>query len=302
MRRHRKQGLVLLLGLLNWSALPVEAVTRTDAGEGPVEVVFTESSRGHLIVEVSVDGGPPVPFALDTAAGRTMIHEGRLEELGLRSVEAIGSPDVVQGAHGQHTLGWTRLESLEIGGVTLGEMDAGTMDLGHIEGDDMVLFGVLGADVLSRFDLELKLAERSVVFHRPAGSAEDCAVCLGEVGVPFDLVQGTHIQIELTIDETPIAAIVDTGSGRTGMNRRGAEALGLELPPVPPGAHAVALRISEVRLAGSTLARDLLVGVVDLPVFEALGLADQPAMILGTNALANRRVGISYALQCLSVD
>lgn len=40
---------------------------------------------------------------------------------------------------------------------------------------------------------------------------------------------------------------------------------------------------------------------VDLPAFEALGMADGPALLAGTAMLADRRVGISCGLNRISI-
>jgi predicted aspartyl protease len=268
------------------------------AGTG-IEIPFDMGPRGHILVNVSLNGHEPVPFALDTGAGRTVVNQARLSALGL---EERSSTDTVQGAHGQFEMGLTDVGSLSVGGAALGALELGTMDLTNVEGDDMTLFGVLGFDVLSRFDLTLDFVSNTVVLHPLAADPDDCAVCQGEIWAPFDLVGGTHIEIEVSISDQPIAAILDTGSGRTGMNRRAATAIGVELPATVPGGHAAALKVGELKLGSSVLARDVIVGVVDLPVFAALGFADEPAMLLGTGTLAGRRVGISYGLRRLSVE
>jgi predicted aspartyl protease len=263
------------------------------------EIPFTKGPRGHLLVDVVVNGGEPVPFAVDTGAGRTVLHQGRLSSLGL---EARDSDQSVSGAHQELPMGLTEVESLRFGRITLGALELATMDLSHVESAEMELFGVLGFDVLSSFDLEIDLAKETAWLYPPARSLEECGVCKGQIEVSFELIKGTHIGFEVEISDQPITAVLDTGSGRTGMNRLAAESIGIELPPTPPGHHGPALRVGELHLGGSILARDLIVGVVDLPVFEPLGVAAQPAMIIGTGALTGRRLGISYGLKRLSVD
>nr|NIQ57225.1 clan AA aspartic protease [Gemmatimonadota bacterium]NIR39266.1 clan AA aspartic protease [Actinomycetota bacterium]NIS33974.1 clan AA aspartic protease [Actinomycetota bacterium]NIU68780.1 clan AA aspartic protease [Actinomycetota bacterium]NIW30632.1 hypothetical protein [Actinomycetota bacterium] len=231
------------------------------------EVPFVSGPRGHLLVDVALNGREPVRFALDTGAGRTVVNEARLADLGLMR---RFSTDTVQGAHERSAMGLTDVGALSIGDIALGALELATMDLTHVEGDDMTLFGVLGFDVLSRFDLILDFEDNTVLFHPRAESLDGCAVCQGEISVPFDLVAGTHIRTEVSISDQPIAAILDTGSGRTGMNLLAAAAIGVELPATPPTGHAPALRVGEIGLGGGVLARQVVVGVVDLPVFEAL--------------------------------
>jgi hypothetical protein len=46
---------------------------------------------------------------------------------------------------------------------------------------------------------------------------------------------------------------------------------------------------------GGRLVSTAPVAIIDLPVFASLGLDDEPAMLLGTNFLEGRRIGIDYA-------
>ncbi|MDH5589689.1 MAG: aspartyl protease family protein [Gemmatimonadota bacterium] len=262
------------------------------------ETPFVLSPRGHILVDVALDGRDPVPFALDTGAGRTVVNQARLIDLGL---EHRSSTQTVQGAHDRSALGFTDVDSLTVGGMALGAFELATMDLTHVESEDMPLFGVLGFDILSRFDLMLDLVNNTFSLYSPADSPDDCSVCQGPISVPFELAEGTHILVDLAISGQAIAAVLDTGSGRTGMNPLGARALGIELPATIPDRHGPALQVGEIMLGGKTLARDVIVGVVDLPAFKTLGLDNQPAILLGTGTLAGRRVGISYGLRRLSV-
>ena len=270
-------------------------------GAGPddgIEIPFELGDRGHILVDVRVDGHGPVPFALDTGAGRTMLNRSRLGTLDL---EERPSGQTVQRAHQTSGMGLVDVGAFSMGEASFGSLELGTIDLADVEGGDTTLFGVLGFDILGRFDISLDFEDGIVVLYPRAEDVGGCSVCEGELSVPFDLAQGTHIRFEVTISDQPISVILDTGSGRTGMNRLAAEAIGVELPPTMPGGHAPALRVGEIHMGEGSLARDVIVGVIDLPVFQALGVADGPAMLMGTGTLAGRRVGISYGLGRISV-
>lgn len=266
---------------------------------GSFEVPFTLGPRGHLIVDVYLGGEGPFPFALDSGAGRTVVNRARLGPLGLVERPTGG---IAQGAHETFDLGLADVAALEIGDVALDSLELAVMELSHIESPDMPLFGVLGYDVFGRWDLLIDLGAERVAFHPRAETESDCVVCSGDIVVPFVLNNGTHVQFEVVISDQSLTAILDTGSGRSGMNSLAANAIGVELPPARPGAHGPALQVGEMRLGDGVLARDVIVGVVDLPVFEQLGLAEGPAMLLGTAALAGKRVGIAYGLERMSVS
>ncbi len=264
----------------------------------PMILPFTTGARGHVFVDVIVNGDRRVPFVLDTGAGRTMLNQARLDSLGIAQ---RASTDTVQGAHGKFAMGLADVESLALGGVALGALELGTMDLTGVESGGSPVFGVIGYDVLSRFDVLLDFEQQTIALHPRAGSLDACAVCAGAMTVSFDLAEDTIIRFEVTINGQPIAALLDTGSARSGMNHLAAKAIGVQLPPTPPGGHGPALQVDAVKMGGEVLARKLIVGVVDLPVFTAVGVADGPAMLVGTRALVGRRVGISYGVERLSI-
>ena len=272
---------------------PTEGIT-----EG-IEIPFELGPRGHILIDVAVNRSDAVTFVLDTGAGRTAINRTRLGALGL--VERP-SGDTLQGAHGRVAMGVTDVASLAIGDAAFGSLELVTMDLTAVEAGTMTLFGVLGYDILSHYDVAIDFGGRTVVFHPRAEELAACVVCEGEISVPFALAEGTHIRIEISISDQPIQAILDTGSGRSGMNGHAARAIGIDVPAAAPGSHAPALQVGALHLGDGVLARDVIVGVVDLPVFEGLGVGDGPALLLGTGALAGRRVGISYGLQRLSIQ
>ncbi|MEJ2540736.1 MAG: retropepsin-like aspartic protease [Gemmatimonadota bacterium] len=279
---------------------PTVSMPHLDTDErARIEVPFEMSPRGHIMVEVSVDGGEAVPFALDTGAGITILNQARLGTLG---VTERASGEVAQRAHGTVSLGRAEVDALSMGEAVFGGMEVGVMDLTDVEAGQMVSYGILGFDILSRFDVSLDFRNRTVALYPRADDLASCKVCDGEISTPFERAGGTHIRFDVTISDQSIPAILDTGSGRNGMNLLAAAAIGVDLPATIPGGHAPGLNVGAIHMGGGTLARNVPVGVIDLPAFAALGLADGPAILLGTGALAGRRVGISYGLNRISIE
>ena len=93
---------------------------------------------------------------------------------------------------------------------------------------------------------------------------------------------------------------MDTGSGHSGLNFNAARALGVTLPPSPAGApagHRFGLETGPVRVGETVLTERTALFVMDHPVMAALGLADRPSMLLGTDQLQGKTLTICYGLE-----
>ena len=105
-----------------------------------------------------------------------------------------------------------------------------------------------------------------------------------------------------TVDEKPVKALLDTGAGHSGLNSKAVAALGITLPPMPagtPAGHGLGLQAGPVTVGDSTLVARATLRVMDHPIMEALGLANGPTMLIGTDQLADRSVTICYRLRRL---
>lgn len=172
----------------------------------------------------------------------------------------------------------------------------------------MAADGLLGLDVLSKFRLSLDLEQRRVslapsgpeVFAE--GSASAIATRLpGEtraVTGPF----GQLIQLNTVVDGVPTAAFVDSGAQYSIGNLALAQATGADLGgrvlPIygvtGQTSSAVVSGVRDLRIGHSVLGATPLL-FADLHAFEALGLADRPALLLGADILYRfRRVVLDY--------
>jgi predicted aspartyl protease len=245
-------------------------------------------------------------FALDTAATTNVVAAGwaQAADLGLPD----GAAAEVVRAHGSSGAAMTRIGRLEVGAIAVRDEPALIMDLAQVAGPDMRLDGLIGVPLLEDFDVVLDFDAAAVSFY-PRGSIDRLrqeqrhtlsAMLDADPGLA---VHANLILVEVRRDGIPITAVLDTGSGRSGINSAAAAALGISLPPgftgTPDhgGGHGAvaALPSMEITLGDGRLSSRDPVAIVDLPAFESLGLGRQPAMLLGTNFLEGRRVGLDYA-------
>ena len=114
---------------------------------------------------------------------------------------------------------------------------------------------------------------------------------------------GNLLTIPVTIGDVTATAVLDTGARKTRINWKLGTLLGLD-PAKPAKGDTIqgatnkaietgATSVSNVQLGDRALI-DAPVLVADLPVFEAFGVADRPAIILGLDWLTETRMVIDF--------
>jgi len=253
---------------------------------------------------VSVDGRAPLTFILDTGAGKTTVTPALARDLGLSAVP--GESAGMRGVHGLTENPIVRIPSLGIGDVRLLDQEAVVLDLDHITQGRWQADGIIGMDLLRAFDLRVDFETKSIGLLPAATGPKDCPACPpGLAGTPFESIQTGFILLPVTVDGKPVSAVLDTGSGHSGLNTKAALSLGVELPPLPAGSprgHGFGLQTGPVRLGDQVLTERATLRVMDHPVMEALGLSDGPSMLMGTDKFGDRTLTISYGLGKVFVE
>lgn len=264
-------------------------------------VAFTSSPRGHVLVPVSIDGSEPLVFVLDTAAAKTTVTPSLAERLGLEKVP--GKRASTLGTHGKTESPVVKIQSVAVSEVQVDNIQAIVLDLRHITQGSWHVDGVLGMDFLRQFDVRLNFGANLVSFYSAASDRSSCVACpAGIDGIEFETIDPGFIVLPATVDAKLVEAVLDTGSGHSGLNVSAATALGVNLPPTPPGTptgHGFGLQTGPVRVGDTTLSERTALHVMDHPVMEALGLANRPTMLMGTDQLKDRTVTICYGLATL---
>lgn len=283
----------------------IVSVTAVQASQPVAQPVqFASSPRGHVLVPVAINGSEPLVFALDTAAGKTVVTPSVAERLGL--AQAPGEPERTLGVHGTSENALVILRSLTVGDASAVDVSAVVLDLDHITRGKWHVDGILGIDVLTQFDVRLDFTAGTVSLYSAASNQSDCTACpVGVDGVGFDTVEPGFVVLPASVGDKPVAAVLDTGSGHSGLNSKAAAALGVTLPAVPAGAsagHGFGLQTGPVRVGKTILTERATLHVMDHPAMAAIGLGDRPAMLMGTDQLTGRIVTISYGLRRLFIE
>lgn len=300
----------------NGAAASEETAAVPDTAPVPyAEVPLTFEDSTYAVVPVTIGGKEGLPFVLDTAAGRSVLTPWARDTLGLTEGDTV----TVAGASGQATYQTLRLDALEIGGQVVRDL-AGlpVVDLTRLEQSDIRYAGILGNDVLRRFDVMYDLPDRRLRLY-PIGPDSTTAVPGLDAleRLPFRPVPvyggGGFVQLPLAVGTGTAEAVLDTGAPQSIFNWRAAALDGLTKETArrrAEGTRGLTFReqtdtylytFEDVQ-AGPVRLAPREVRVADLPVFQRLRLADRPAIILGNDLLADRRVVIAYSTGSLYVS
>src|SRR5580704_6644912 len=263
-----------------------------------VAIVMAACAHGHplpitigpaheLLVPVVVNG-QELELQLDTGASTTTITPAAGER---RDVQADGSCVPSAGAAGRIANVERTIISAELATFGVKDLRAAVIALDNGGVSD----GLLGMDVLRYFVSDVDLAHHRLVLY---GRGDVSWRTPDLVGVPYTELENGQVELAVVLDGRDATAILDLGANQSFANQLAAPArddvarmltatVGADGHPWQFRAFGdIALRVGDVPLVVPTL----LVG--DLPIFRELGLASRPAIIIGADLLASRRVVI----------
>ena len=293
MPRHRIACLAALLALSPAAMAGTQDLVRT--------------SKGHLGIEVALEGLGDALFVVDTAAATSAIYEPARARLGLAADPALRAQ--LQGIAGLQVIERYRLPPAQVAGRRFDDLVVVGLPAGVKHGDEVM--GLLGQDVLSRHVVELDLPGQRITLH-PAD--HDPASAHGWHAMPTGRIEGAGFStVGVDLAGAPVRAVLDTGARRTYVNWAAARAAGVT--PDTPGllraesaggatAHGFAydrFRFDGVRI-GALAPVAAEIAIADLPVFKALGMDGAPAMILGLDVIGERRLVLDAARARLLVE
>lgn len=107
------------------------------------------TSRGFLIVQVSINGSAPHPFFLDTGSNKTLVRNELLESLGV----ALGDQVPALSATGTTYVHQAMVSSVAVAGLAVHDIQVEGIDAGQMSKLGISVEGVLGEDFLKHFDI-----------------------------------------------------------------------------------------------------------------------------------------------------
>lgn len=258
-------------------------------GGGEVKARKVES---RLSVDVSINGHGPYKFIVDSGADTSAVGLRIARQLEL----PLSTPVILNGMTSRELVDRVFVDSLTLGPTTTRRLDLPALREADMGGDGLIGLDALVAQrLLLDFDKHLIKVEDARIPPR---------IVAGEIVITARRRKGQLILAEVRASAQRLDAIIDTGSQltvgntalrnkllrRTNVDFRTLELLGVTGESIKV---QVAL-INELQL-GPVLLRDVPIAFADLPPFKLFGLADQPALLLGTDILENfRRVSLDF--------
>lgn len=247
----------------------------------------------RMTVEVLVNGRGPYRFLVDSGADTSVVGLRIAREQQL----PLGRPAILNSMTARHLVDRVKVAELTLGKSTIRDLEVPALKEGDLGGDGMV-----GIDALVHQRLMMDF-EKQVI------KVEDASLPAieldGEIVVRARRQRGQLILTEVVAARLPIEAVIDTGSEVTIGNlalrdkliRGGNRDKIFTMPTTGVTGVTVNLqmaRIGELKLGSVTL-RNVPVAFADVPPFKVFGLADQPALLIGTDLLETfRRVSLDF--------
>lgn len=263
----------------------------------PVGAVPVAMRNGFVVAPARIDGAG-VTLLVDTGAQGTLVTPAVVDALRLQR-----EPQHVSrlfGPGGSVVSANARLASLRVGPVLALDRSVNVGTLPQNRGAASPLAGILGADVLRHFDIDLDVPDGLLTFYLVRGcSGRFLPWSAPYTAVPALLSRSDRFVVALAIDGVPVHGILDSGARSSVMNEAAAARIGVDAPALAgdPGGTGEGIdrnrmtfhrhRFASVQV-GAERFRDQSIEVAPLRLPEG-------DMLLGADFLRARRVWLSYA-------
>lgn len=254
--------------------------------------IKARKAETRLSVQVLVNGRGPYRFIVDSGADTSVV--------GLRIAHSLqlplGTPAILNGMTARNLVDRVRVDALTLGTNTFRNLQLPALAEGDLGGD-----GMIGIDALVEQRLMLDFEKRMI-------KVEDARIPArtlpGEIVVIARRERGQLILAHVRAAGLPLDAVIDTGSEITIGNlalrdkliRRNRDKF-VTIAVTGVTGETVNLQLARIGelVLGPVVIRDVPMAFADVPPFKLFGLADQPALLLGTDLLESfRRVSLDF--------
>ena len=241
-----------------------------------------------LIVPVEARGRT-LDFILDTGATAGAVSQGVARQLDLRVVAQAR----LSGASGRANASVVEVGWLRVGRARAGDFEKWVLSDGLLTDTEGRSFdGLVGSDLLKYYDALIDVPSRTLALYKRGTTMANSGPVVGRKhAVPFKRMLGGIMRLEVRVNGEQTTAVLDTGSPSLILNHAAARAAGIVVSeePISEGRRGIggervssyAGQVDAIEVGGVRV-DSLSVEVADLPIFDKLGLDDEPAMLLGS--------------------
>ena len=271
---------LLTLPLLATRPAHAQTCPRQLIAELPLRLV-----ENYPIITATI-AGQPASFILDTGAQGMLItpEAAQALQLPLRGLTRIF------GTGGSEPARLVLVPALRLGGAPMPDQRAPVSPLPVQLTTDPPLAGLLGASLLSHFDLELDVPRLRVTLWAPS----DCTPPFPGETIPLEISREGEAFMPIRLNNEPLLALLDTGSRATLLTQTTARRLGLGSTISANTARGVdgqrmPLEHVQARLAiGTRRPETTPVSIADLQL-------PRGDLLLGLDVLSRHRLFLAYA-------
>ena len=245
----------------------------------------------RLTVQVRVNGRGPYHFIVDSGADTSVVGLNIARSLQL----PLGRPAILNGMTARHLVDRVKVDELTLGPSTVRDLQLPALRESDLGGQ-----GLIGIDALVQQRLMLDFEKRLI---KVEDARKPLRILPGDIVVTARRRRGQLILTEVRAAGVALDAVIDTGTqitiGNTALRdklvRKRAKFWTVPVTGVTGvTANLHLTRIPELRL-GPVILQDVPIAFADLPPFELFDLADEPALLLGTDLLETfRRVSLDF--------
>jgi predicted aspartyl protease len=265
-------------------AVAAPAAVAPDLDAPQFAIPTTSDRAGRVVAAVYIGEQGPLRFILDTGANRSALAERTVRNLGL----VPGGQAMVHGITGSSVMPTVEVAKLRVGDFLMADQRLAVLPDSVFAGVD----GILGIDVVQRSRVDVDFANDQVVVGRSGKRASG-----DRIVVPARLSRGGLLLIHGKVGRVRVKAIIDTGAERSLGNEalrkallvREKQWLGGEATKVVGAtaqvAEGYAFVAPPIALGGDANVDNLRVIFGDFHVFRIWSLLDEPALVIGMDAL-----------------
>jgi predicted aspartyl protease len=265
-----------------------------------VDILQMEDERfRRMTVPVTIGGKGPFAFMIDTGAQATVLSHDLADRLELFDRQRT----TLVGMASSRAVETTAIPDFELGSRSFYIQSAPVVERAHIGDAD----GILGLDSLQNQRVLLDFAKKEIAVANAAALGGDKGY---EIVVSARRRLGQLIITSARLDGIKVALIVDTGAqssiGNPALLAKMLRARPLgenSLTDINGAVLSGTVSVGKELHLGQGQLRNLTILFVDSPSFHALGLSDEPALILGMEELRLfKRVAIDFKARRLLFD